>query len=659
MLKRYGTLVLAGMAATFLLTGPSGLVAKAQAEQNNQALEKEVQELKKKLTDVQDMLDEMDARVGDNEKHTVTDRLLWNVDLRTELNSLHYKDALVMPEFAQVMLGLWAFDKMAVPLSSLSLPDVSGTGSDYTFNTVFGQAYGNDLMPLMPMMLQDQDPGSGDVRFVQGFIIPSMGNYFMSADDALAAMAAGSPFPADAMPVIANLGTPAGTPLFGREFSQQALEMYMGMFRNIPAVKQDIDNDIITTTRLRLDMRSDATPHVSFGGRLSANKVWGDSTGVQWFNGSFDSIAMDGNVHQKGSDSAIRMERGFVTYRNDFDDVHWHFSVGRRPALGGAPWEVSTNAQVGASPMVHAINWQFDGASLGFDVSQVAKVEGMNFKICYGQGFESGAGSGNSYAMDYTSDLKDVNFLGYIFRFYDDGQTNITHMYARAFDVTDGFTGLTAIPFAINGLDYDNDSEYDTFTLSANTGGYISRFEPTANLGDMDLITLLLQTKYKGWDLFVDLAANIAHPDGRSQNAMMQFMGADAMLNSDGGQEAHSGQSVWVGIKAPIAFTKGSLGFEYNWGSKYWFGFNESEDTLGASKLATRGQVYELYYHQPIVGTKFLVSVGGQYYDYKYTGSGNPMGEPKEITEGINALDAIMPVPSEMWSAYLNMSYSW
>jgi hypothetical protein len=51
--------------------------------------------------------------------------------------------------------------------------------------------------------------------------------------------------------------------------------------------------------------------------------------------------------------------------------------------------------------------------------------------------------------------------------------------------------------------------------------------------------------------------------------------------------------------------------------------------------------------------------VGGQYYDYKYTGSGNPMGEPKEITEGINALDAIMPVPSEMWSAYLNMSYRW
>ena len=649
MLKRYGTLMLAGMAASLLLTGP---VAKARAEQSKPALEQEVQDLKKKLTDVQGMLDELDARVGDTEKHVVTDKLLWSVDLRTELNSLHYKDALVMPEFAQVMLGLWAFDKLAEPLTDFGLPtNPSGDGTtEFTFNGLFSQAYTNDLMGMMPAMLQG--------GFLKGFVIPSMGNYFMSASDALQAMAAGQAFPADAVPIVANSASTAGAPLFGREFGPNALAMYQGMFSSIPAVKQDIDNDAIMTARLRLDMRSDATANVSFGGRLTANKVFGDSTGVQWFTGSFDSIAMDGNVHQKGSDSAVRMERGFVTYRNDFDDVHWHFSIGRRPALGGAPWEVSTNAQVGASPLVHAINWQFDGASLGFDISKPTKIEGMNFKICWGQGFESGPASGNSYAMDYTSELRDVNFLGYIFRLYEDGQTTVSHMYARAFNVTDGFTGLTAMPFAINGLDYNNDGEYDTFTLSANTGGYISRFEPTANLGDMDLLTLLLQTKYQGWDFFVDFAGNLAHPSGRSQSAMMQFMGADAMLNSFGNQESHSGQSVWLGIAAPIAFTKGSLGFEYNWGSKYWFGFNESEDTLGASKLATRGQVYELYYHQPIVGTKFLVSVGGQYYDYKYTGSGNPMGEPKEIDEA-KALDTIMPVASEMWAAYLNMSYRW
>ncbi len=130
MLKRYGTFMLAGMAANFLLTGPVGA---ATAEPNKPALEQEVQELKKKLTDVQGMLDELDARVGDTEKHSTTDRLLWNVDLRTELNSLHYQDALVMPEFAQVMLGLWAFDRWPCRLATLTCrPILQGTGIQTT-----------------------------------------------------------------------------------------------------------------------------------------------------------------------------------------------------------------------------------------------------------------------------------------------------------------------------------------------------------------------------------------------------------------------------------------------------------------------------------------------------------------------------------------------
>jgi hypothetical protein len=260
--------------------------------------------------------------------------------------------------------------------------------------------------------------------------------------------------------------------------------------------------------------------------------------------------------------------------------------------------------------------------------------------------------------------VDDVHFLGYIFRLYDDGKTNVSHMYARAFDITDGFTGLTAIPFSINGIDPDNDGEYDTFYLNANSGGYISRFELTENIGDMDLISIVAQHKHKDFEFFVDLAANLAHPSGRSQNAMMQFMGADAMLNDDGGQESHDGYSVWAGIKMPIAATKGALGFEYNWGSRYWFGFNGGEDTLGATKLATRGSVYEIYYHQPIIGTKLLISLGGQYYDYEYTGSGNPMGAPKKIDDtaangGPSALDAIMPVATELWSYYVNLNYRW
>ncbi len=686
MFKRYGTVILATLVGTTMFLGVPGFADKADAGQSKQKMEEEITALKKDLGDVQDMLDELDERVGDNEKHTASDRLNWSVNLRSELNSLHYIDALVMPEFAQVMMAGWAWDQLAVPLTAYGLPaDVAGTTdpatmqqvldgkADFTFDGNFMQAYMMDLIPLLgtmldtsqgasflsgiyfPMQVGDGDPANGGM--------PAGG--FADADSAAQMLGAMTPEETAAffqayqpVAVINNVATSAGTPLFGRNFNRDAMGMYQAMFKGIPPAKADIDNDAIWTTRIRMDMRSDPNPHLTFGARLTANKIWGDSTGVKWFNGSFDSMALDGNIHNKGSDSVMRLERGFVTYRNDFGDVHWHFSLGRRPALGGGPWEVSTHGNLGASPLAHVINWQFDGASLGFDISKVTGLEGMNFKFCYGQGYESGAGSGNSNAMSPTANINDVNFLGYIFRLYEDSNLKVSHLFARAFDVTDGFTGITAMPFAINGQDINNDGEYDNFTMDVNYGGYISRFEPTANLGSIDLISLLIQGKHFGVDWFVDMASNMAKPSGFSKSAMFQFMGMDSMLNASGELKDQEGYSVWAGLKLPIPWTNGALGFEYNWGSKYWFGFNIAEDTLGANKLATRGNAYEVYYHQPVIGTKLLISIGGQYYDYEYTGSGNFLGEPVKI-EDATVLDTVMPVPAEMWTAYINMVYRW
>ncbi len=56
------------------------------------------------------------------------------------------------------------------------------------------------------------------------------------------------------------------------------------------------DNDIMYTNRLRLRMHSDVADQVKFDGRLSMYKVWGDSTGVQIFNGQPTSIAWDGTT---------------------------------------------------------------------------------------------------------------------------------------------------------------------------------------------------------------------------------------------------------------------------------------------------------------------------------------------------------------------------
>ena len=120
----------------------------------------------------------------------------------------------------------------------------------------------------------------------------------------------------------------------------------------------------------------------------------------------------------------------------------------------------------------------------------------------------------------------------------------------------------------------------------------------------------------------------------------------------NGNLESHTGYAFWAGALFPMPLD-GRLGLEYNWGSKYWFPFTGAEDTLIASKAAARGSVIEAYYIQPIYDDNFFLQLGGQYYNYRYTGSGNPLGKPVKISDA-NALDTMNQVIDEVWALYLS-----
>lgn len=504
------------------------------------------------VRDVVDMVDELDDRLGDAEKHTAMDRVTMGVELETQFNSIHMNVA-TMPAASQIQIN-----QMAIA-----------------------------------------------------------GTQFSAAD--MAQLQAG--------------------------LRQQGTE------------KQTVDNNSLFTSRLRLDIKAKPTRSLSFVGRLSAAKVFGDSTGVKWYNGGPNAVTMDGNVHTNGSDSALRVERAFFTYFGEVADVPYHLSLGRRPALGGAPFEFSRSSVVGGSPMAHGINWQFDGASLGFRLADLTGIPGADFKLCWGVGFESGVGSGNSYSMSYDTPVDDMQFVGWIANLYETDTLKFTNMYAHASNVTDGFTGLVVLPFTLNGMDFNGDGINEQYQINANKGGFISRTEPTANIGSIDIATLLSEVKLEQYGFFVDLALSHARPSGLSSNPMLQLSGADALLNSNGEQTDRTGYSVWAGLKTELPW-QATIGFEYNWGSQYWLGFTAGEDNPAGSKLATRGSVYELFYNQPMVENKLLLSIGAQYYDYEYSGSGNPMGEPVKI-EDLNALDAFLPITESMWNYYMNIVYRW
>lgn len=425
-----------------------------------------------------------------------------------------------------------------------------------------------------------------------------------------------------------------------------------------PVEKYDVDNDIIFSNRIRLEMQSKINNNLAFAGRLTANKVYGDSTGVNFNHGSLGDVTFDGNTSSLPHGDTIRLERAYFNYKNNIGAVPYNLSLGRRPSTEGPSLEYRNNSLEGGSPLATIINWQFDGASLNFGLEDVTHIPGFDFKLCYGVGFESDYG--NSSSLSSASDISDVHMAGFIATLFNSSSISAVLNYAYAWDVTDGFTGLTVMPFIAYKDDLNNDgiSEY---YFQKNYGGFISRLEPSTNIGDWQAASLLLRSNLTEWfdkniDLFLSGSWTHTDPSQISKNPFYEIMG-QGLLSSNGNLKSQDGYMIYMGAIFPMPLDA-KLGLEYNYGSKNWFNFTGAEDSLIGSKLATRGQVFEAYYIQPIVGPKFFVQLGGQYYDYDYTGSGNPLGAPVKIDK-LTSFDALFPVVDKVWNLYLSANLRW
>ncbi|MEJ2656733.1 MAG: DUF3373 family protein [Desulfobacterales bacterium] len=416
---------------------------------------------------------------------------------------------------------------------------------------------------------------------------------------------------------------------------------------------QSLMGSVIFTNRLRLEMKAKVNDQLDFAGRLAAYKVFGDSTGVKFNQGTLGDVTFDGTTSSLPHGDTIRLERAYFNYKNYIGSVPVNLSLGRRPSTEGPPLEYRNYSLEGGSPLATIINWQFDGASLNFGLEDVTDIPGFALKFCYGVGFEGDWG--NSTSLSSTSTVDDVHMAGFIATLYDNDVSSAVLNYAYAWDVTDGFTGLTVMPFIAYKDDLNNDG-VNEYYFQKNYGGYVSRVEPSTNIGDWQAASLLMRTNLTerfdtDIDLFLSGSWSHTDPSQISQNPFYQIMG-QGLLSSNGNLESHDGYMIYAGAIFPMPLDA-RFGLEYNYGSEYWFNFTGAEDTLVSSKLAARGQVYEAYYIQPIFGHNFFVQLGGQYYDYDYTGSGNPLGAPVKIDD-LTSLDALFPVVDKVWNVYLS-----
>lgn len=246
-----------------------------------------------------------------------------------------------------------------------------------------------------------------------------------------------------------------------------------------PKTTQDINNDIFYTTRLRLNLKAKVWDNVSFAGRLSMYKNWGDSTGVQVFD-SWRSFTMDGTNSGNTSGDWLRVERAYFDWKN-IGGSNTYLSIGRRPSTYGPPTQYRENEKRGGTPSGHLVNFNFDGLTLGYKLGELTGIEGQVVRFCYGQGFESQWGNGEMFGDIVT---KDTHLGGFNIDAINDGNHFLQFTLFGAKDINDGFKGTMAFPTQLAGIFaptmYQDMQKFSNFNFQ-------TRVQPSGVIGDMYL----------------------------------------------------------------------------------------------------------------------------------------------------------------------------
>ncbi|SFV52755.1 hypothetical protein MNB_SV-6-207 [hydrothermal vent metagenome] len=371
------------------------------------------------------------------------------------------------------------------------------------------------------------------------------------------------------------------------------------------------ENNSLMAMRLWLNMAYAADEKNIFKGQLSMNKAFGadfrDPFNTPGGNRTFSLGGMfDWTGNEALTDNSLKVRRAFWLYLGDDafgQGIDWTFSIGRRPSTNGFLGNLSQDDSA-SSPLAHVINVEFDGFSSKLDLSKITGVDGMSFKVCLGQGSTNAAplfANSTPYAEE-DDQLNGISLGGFIFEPYNDGQFIVKTTWYRAFDLP--------------GMDVD-----------MSTGQQLG----FKQYGDMDgaAISILVDgVTEDGYGSDVKVFGSYAW-------SKTDPLEGEAMLGS---MDSETGSSYWFGAYLPVGESAryGTLGLEYNHGDQYWRPFTYAEDTMIGSKLAARGDAFELNYTYQI--TKAL-SLQARYVniDYDYTGSqgffGNTSGASMAIDD--------------------------
>ncbi|SHH75722.1 DUF3373 domain-containing protein [Desulfofustis glycolicus] len=376
-----------------------------------------------------------------------------------------------------------------------------------------------------------------------------------------------------------------------------------------------LENDSLFTNRFRLNLQVLATENVEFKGRLAMYKTWGMQSAFSDESGAIWPV-FDGNVSRSPvGDSALYVDRAYVNWNNVGGAPVW-ISVGRRPTTDGVPAQIRMGVDERLATPVAFMDWPFDGFVLGYGYQWGNESLGIGkIRFCYGRGFEDG--------LQEDSVINDVDFAGFNWDVFDSGDRLLNVQSFMAFNV----------------FNYPN---FQDPIINANFGD-MSGLGARKTLGNILHTDLVYQASTGNWNYFVAGGWSQSRPN---ENGMFNDYAAMAAGLSGPETDENNGYAFYAGLRYDIDDLRLKVGAEYNYGSEYWLALTPGHDDIYQSKLATRGQVFEVYtiYDIPAGEAisrygKAFIRLGYQHYEYDYSGSGDWNMAPYDLG---NAGDRMM-----------------
>lgn len=377
--------------------------------------------------------------------------------------------------------------------------------------------------------------------------------------------------------------------------------------------KEDISEstNIISSTRIRLNLYSDITKRLKFNARLVSMYNWGT-------NDPGDNAA--GGATRTPSDNSIRFERAYMDYF--FESLPLAITIGRLPTTDGLPTHLRENTPRKSSHAGITYDKELDGIAVSLDLSRLLKLPGASLKMIHSDTVTAGDVSPEG--------VEDSDAL-----------LNSLPLYLLQFET--GFPGILDQMLMIVNWHHVRKISPPTLSQMAELYDVENELTPEEMIGDipeslgtMDSFTFYIQADrfLNSWvDCFFGISYKQIIPSG---DPAVYFPGTSferivSINNSQDNSDTLHATVFHIGARLNLPFeplNQPKLGIEFNSASKHTMPKSEaSEDPL--HKLDVLGDAFDIYYIQPI-DRNFFVRVGYTHLQVNYSNEYRWFGPPVE-----------------------------